>query len=230
MGSRVPLEEFYKLAPSEKEISLLYLGYSGILLRIGGKYLLFDPADMLKGVEGSLKELYAVFYTHGHYDHFHFDSAKRIYEATNAFFIAEESVYDEIRRFVPDNKRFLARAGEFRAGELNVSSIEGLHVGKIMLFRVSSEKWSLFHGGDSNYVSLPFQAEIAILPTGKPSPTASPQAALKMALDLKPRLVIAVHGSESQNKELQKLLSERMPDVKFFAPREMDPSIVSFRD
>ncbi len=229
MGSKVALEEFYGLTPSEKELSLLYLGYSGILIGIGGKYLLFDPADMLKGTEESLKELYAVFYTHSHYDHFHLDSAKRIFEETNAFFVAEESVYDEIREFVPNNKRFLARVGEFRVGELNVSVVEGLHVGKIMLYRISSDTWSLFHGGDSNYVSLPFGADIAILPTGRPSPTASPEAALKMALDLKPKVVIAVHGSDAQHKTLQKLLSERMPEVKFLAPEQGASLKLSFR-
>ncbi len=229
MGSKVPLDEFYGLSPSEKELSLLYLGYSGILVGIGGKYVLFDPADMLKGAEESLKKLDAVFYTHGHYDHFNLNSARGIFESTNAFFIAEESVYDEIREFVPDEKRFLARVGEFRVGTLNVSAVEGLHVGKIMLFRLSSDTWSLFHGGDSNYVPLPFEADIAILPTGKPSPTASPEAALKMALDLKPKIVIAVHGSDTQHKTLQKLLSERMPDVKFLAPEQMVPTKFSFK-
>ena len=229
MGAKSALDEFYGLKPSEKEMSLLYLGYSGVLVGMGGKYLLFDPADMLKGAEESLKELYAVFYTHGHYDHFHLDSAKRIFEVTNAFFVAEESVYDEIRGFVPNNRRFLARVGEFRVGELNVSVVEGLHIGRIMLFRLSSNAWSLFHGGDSNYVPLPFGADVAILPTGRPSPTASPEAALKMALDLKPKVVIAVHGSDAQHKTLQKLLSERMPNVKFLAPEQMSPTKLSFR-
>ncbi|HIE23588.1 MAG TPA: MBL fold metallo-hydrolase [Candidatus Korarchaeota archaeon] len=229
MGSKILLDDFYELKPAENELSLLYLGYSGILIGIGGKYLLFDPADMLKGLEESLKKLDAVFYTHSHYDHFHLDSARSIFEATKAFFVAEESVYDEIREFVPDDKRFLARVGEFRVGDLNVSAVEGLHVGKIILFRLSSETWSLFHGGDSNYVPLPFEADVAILPTGRPSPTASPEAALKMALDLKPKVVVAFHGSDAQHKTLQKLLSERMPNVKFFAPEQGTPSKLSFR-
>ncbi|RLG44117.1 MAG: hypothetical protein DRN92_08485, partial [Thermoproteota archaeon] len=76
---------------------------------------------------------------------------------------------------------------------------------------------------------LPFGADIAILPTGRPSPTASPEAALKMALDLKPKVVIAVHGSDAQHKALQKLLSERLPDVKFLAPEQMAPTKLSFK-
>lgn len=227
--AKVPLDEFYGLVSSENELSLLYLGYSGVLVGISGKYILLDPADMLRGVEESLKKLDIVLYTHGHYDHFHLDSAKSIFKATNAFFVAEESVYEEIRGFIPDEKRFLARVGEFRVGELNVKAVEGLHVGKIMLYRLSSNTWSLFHGGDSDYVPLRFEADVAFLPTGKPSPTASPEAALKMALDLKPKVVVAIHGSDAQHKTLQKLLSEKIPEVKFLAPEKMVPTKITFR-
>jgi len=55
----------------------------------------------------------------------------------------------------------------------------------------------LFHGGDSGYVSLKeYPSQVAIVPVGRMSPTASPENAFKMVADLKPDVAISMHGSE----------------------------------
>ena len=83
---------------------------------------------------------------------------------------------------------------------------------------------SIFHGGDSGFVPLKgLKADVAFLPTGEPSPTASPTDALKMALDLNPKLVVTIHGSKAQNKQFQSLAGKELPEAKVYIPERWKP-------
>jgi L-ascorbate metabolism protein UlaG (beta-lactamase superfamily) len=64
-------------------------------------------------------------------------------------------------------------------------------------------------------------AGLAFLPAGDPSPTASPDDALKMAQDLKPRVVVAIHGSEAQYRELAKKIKSALPGTEVIIPVPM---------
>ncbi|MFC1802877.1 MBL fold metallo-hydrolase [Thermoproteota archaeon] len=83
---------------------------------------------------------------------------------------------------------------------------------------------SIFHGGDSGYVSVKyFPSDLVFVPTGVPSPTASPRDALRMTLELKPKVAVAIHGSSAQNREFEKSVQEKMPKVNVIIPEQYTP-------
>ena len=80
---------------------------------------------------------------------------------------------------------------------------------------------SIFHAGDSSYVDMKkFPSDLVFLPTGNPSPTASPAKAMQMAADLKPQIAVTVHGSDGQNQEFTELMKEKMPKTKVMSPAQ----------
>ena len=106
-------------------------------------------------------------------------------------------------------------------GGLSITPIQGRHIGPIMLFPVKAGGVTLFHGGDSAHVPLgDFPADVAFLPAGRPSPTASPGDALSMALDVKPRAVVVMHASPGQSRELERDIRTRLPGTVVRIPAE----------
>ncbi len=116
---------------------------------------------------------------------------------------------------IPADKLITAVDGkDVQAGGLTVRGFVGKHVGPIMLFRVQLGSLRFFHGGDSAYVPIrDGQAELAFLPTGNPSPTASPDSAFKMAKDVKPKVALLMHGAEAQHAAFKKLAADFFPDM-----------------
>jgi L-ascorbate metabolism protein UlaG (beta-lactamase superfamily) len=111
-----------------------------------------------------------------------------------------------------------------------VTPVQGKHVGPIILFHIQVGNIGIFHGGDSAYVPLKnLKAGLAFLPAGDPSPTASPEDALKMALDLKPKIIVAVHGSDSQYQKLAAIAKTALPDASVIIPQTMKVNVVKVR-
>ncbi len=207
----------------ENEVAFQFLGYSGVIIRTTEGAVIIDPADRLRG-EG-LKALASaavnlVLFTHDHYDHFNHVSAVALFKATAAPILAERSVMNHLRNDIPAQKLLAAPIDQpFQSGNIKVQAVRGTHVGPILLYHIAIGKISIFHGGDSGYVPLAgLKADIAFLPTGEPSPTASPEQAFRLALELKPKVIIAIHGSGRQSKELERLIQEKLPDAKVIVP------------
>ena len=72
-------------------------------------------------------------------------------------------------------------------------------------------------------------SDLAFLPTGTPSPTASPEYALKMALELKPSVAVTIHGSADQSREFEAKMKEKMPKTVVIIPEPNIPKIVSLK-
>ena len=219
------VREFYETSLGEREFLILFINNSAVLVRSNGYVLLFDPSTYLDRAISELKRLNILFYTHEHYDHFNLDSTLKIYEATTCIVFAEPQVYDALEEYLPSRSLVKAKPGlKARIKDLRVRCIEGKHVGPIVLYYLKIGDVTLFHGADSAYVPLSGYKDttIAFLPTGKPSPTASPENALKMAQDLNPKYVIAFHGSPSDHEKFKKLMEEKMPQVKLYIPNPGD--------
>ncbi len=122
-------------------------------------------------------------------------------------------------------------AGQSRSiGELVITPIRGKHVGPIILFHIQAGNIGVFHGGDSSYVPLKnLKAGLAFLPAGDPSPTASPEDALKMALDLRPTVIAAMHGSDRQYQQLVAKAKTALPDASMIIPQTMKVNVVRIR-
>jgi L-ascorbate metabolism protein UlaG (beta-lactamase superfamily) len=211
------LRQLYESRLNQGELSILYLGYSGVVLRTQSKVFAFDPANLIGQKEvGQLKKLDAIFYSHGHGDHFSKDHAILLSSKTGAYVVAEASLTSSLKGAISNDKLVMAKAGEKREFDgFKLTSIEGIHRGPIILFLVEAEGISTFHGGDSAYVQLgKFKADIALVPTGSPSPTASPRDAFRMILDLKPKVALAFHGSTTQHSEFVSLVEKDLSHVK----------------
>jgi len=212
------LGEFYKAEIGDRELLFSFYGYSAVALRAKDKVVMFDIADLLKPSE--VKRLDALFFTHSHYDHFNEKITVEVGKRTGAWVIAEGSVYSSLRGKLPEGKLMEAREGmEGSANDIFFKCVKGLHIGEIILYQVKIGDIYVFHGGDSGYVNLKgLRADVAFLPVGDPSPTASPSNALKMVEDLRPKVVVPIHGTPKQCSELEELVKERYPQMAVIIP------------
>ncbi|MFQ6077275.1 MAG: MBL fold metallo-hydrolase [Candidatus Bathyarchaeia archaeon] len=214
----------------ENEVAFMYMGYSGILMRMGTRTVAFDTANLLRGREVSaLQGLDLLIFTHGHGDHFRRGEALEIFKATKTHILAEPGVARELGGKIPVDKLTSAEPGKtYTIGDIGVTTIRGIHRGPINLYLVKLGELAIFHGGDSGYVPLKdYRADLAFLPTGSPSPTASPEHASMMASDLKPRVVVAIHGSAAQNEELRRRIKGEMPGTSVVIPELYTPKRIT---
>jgi L-ascorbate metabolism protein UlaG (beta-lactamase superfamily) len=228
------LEKLYAAPLAGQDAAVMFLSFSAVLVRTAEGTVAVDPSNLLTAGDIAILKrngLKAVLYTHGHGDHLDAATAKALVRETGAVVVAEPAVAASLKAVLPADKLVAAVDGkDVQAAGLTVRGFAGKHVGPIMLYRVQWGPVSFFHGGDSDYVPLPGgRADLAILPTGAPSPTASPEAALKMALDVKPRAAVLVHGSEAQNAAFKKLAAARLPEMKVIAPAHFAVVTVSLR-
>jgi len=230
-GSRADsIREFYAMDLDSDEAVLLYLGYSGVVLRTKAGVVAFDVADLLSGDEiRALESLDLLLFTHGHGDHYKSRETLEILSETGADIVAEPSLARELRGVVPTEKLTSAEPGKaYGIGEYEIKTVRGIHRGPINLYQVKMGEHTVFHGGDSGYVPLKgHESDLALLPTGRPSPTASPGDALRMALDLRPKAVVAIHGSSAQSKEFEEGVKEKMVGTAVLIPEPYRPEKVS---
>lgn len=225
-GKGEVVQRFYEMIVNTGEISVLYLGLSGLMIRTYNKSVAFDIADLL-GRDGlsKIKNLDLLIYTHSHYDHYNLRHCLDVFERTNTRIIAESSIIRELKGRIPSENLIEANVGQkINVNKINIYVIEGKHVGPITLFLLELDDLKIFHGGDSGYTPLKgFTAEIAFVPTGHPSPTASPSDALKMIKDLQPKIVVPIHGAESEHDQLERLLEKEYPDIRVVRIEEFNP-------
>ena len=200
---------------------VIYLGASGILARTSKQSVLIDAAGFLKDDEtAALKEVNLLLFTHSHMDHFSAGKTLKLFKKTGAPVLAEAKVANKLKGSIPSEKLTSATSGQTYAyGDLTVKAVQGVHRGPIMLFQIKMGNLLMFHAGDSGYVPLKdYQSQLAFLPTGGMSPTASPENAFKMAAELKPKVVVVMHGSKGQHKKFENILKEKMPQTKVIIP------------
>lgn len=215
-GKAGDIRELFTSSLAENEVAFMFLGYSGVVVRTSKRTIIIDPADLLKAEDlKALKEkgVDLVLITHSHGDHYSPRETLNIFKETGAPVLAERAVALGLEGKIPAGKLISGSPGKtYTFGEITVNVIQGRHVGPINLYQIKVGGLSIFHGGDSGYVSLKnYLSDLAFLPTGDPSPTASPQGAFNMTSDLKPGVVVAIHGSSGQSKELERKIKEAMP-------------------
>jgi len=230
------IETLFSAKLGENDVAYMSLAFSGVIVRTTAGVVIIDPADLLIDADIAgldRHKIDAVIYTHGHGDHFNAAAARNLFDKTGAPIIAEPSVAKRLggEEGIPAEKILVpARGQSVKAGAAVVRSVAGKHVGPIQLFQIKLGAVIIFHGGDSAYVPVAdFRAQIAFLPTGQPSPNASPQDALRMALDLKPEVVVLMHGSDAQNADFEKLAEARLPGVTVEIPKPYKVKVVHLK-
>jgi L-ascorbate metabolism protein UlaG (beta-lactamase superfamily) len=217
------LEDLFSVKLQDKEVAFIYLGYSAFIMRVADVTILIDPASQLKTDEIEFlktKGVDFVLYTHTHFDHYNQGKALDIFAAGEPYIAAGPEVANTLTGKIPEGKLILLTPGKpQKIDGVTLDAVRGSHIGPITLFQIQVGDVSIFHGGDSSYVDMKkYPSELAFLPTGDPSPTASPAKALQMAADLKPQIAVTMHGSDGQNQEFQKLMQAKMPKTKVMSP------------
>lgn len=217
------IREFLSQPLEKDEIAFLYLRYAGVVLRIEDKVAAFDIANLLGNSEiAALSRLVLLAYTHSHTDHYNRARARRILKETGAHIVAQKQVAEDLKGGAHLERLTVAEHRKsIRVGGFEVVAIDGVHPRPISIYRIKKGRFSVFHGGDSGYCPVKdYPAKLAFLPTGLPSPSCSPESALKFTLDLKPRVAVAMHGKLAQMNKFKTLVKKELPDTTVIIPEK----------
>lgn len=219
-----PISELIALSLKKDDIAFIYFGWAGILLKAKQRIVAFDLCEYIltkKNVE-KITTLDLQLNSHIHGDHYDLESTKQFFQQTGAKIIVNPQIFKELKNEVPNEVLFSAIPNKpIIIGDFIVNSIEGIHPSPISVFHVKWNDLSVFHGGDSDYVPLKnYQADLAFIPTGSPSPSCSPEKGLKMALDTKPMIAVATHGTKAQMEKFQSLVVQELPDTEVVIPEK----------
>jgi L-ascorbate metabolism protein UlaG (beta-lactamase superfamily) len=207
---------------AEDELAFIYLGYAGILLRCKDRVLAFDVGkeSIRPGEIEALERLDIQFYSHIHWDHWDAQVTRELLERTGAQIVAEPQIVQKMRGQVPPDVLKAATPGErLTIDGLEIASIVGIHPSPIVVFHVKCDGLEVFFGADSGYVPLgDYAADVAFIPAGSPSPSCSPEKALKMACDVRPQVAVAMHGNLGQLQEFRRLVERELPGTRVITP------------
>ncbi|MFX0062340.1 MAG: MBL fold metallo-hydrolase [Candidatus Hermodarchaeota archaeon] len=227
------IRRLFEMSLEAKEIAFIYMRYSAVILRtqkatIGidlGKYILKKEVQAIENLD-------LLLHTHGHHDHFDSQTTKDIFDLTGTNVVVEPSIAENLQEIIPSDKLFSAHQDKrLQIDDFEINTVEGVHPCPISLYRIIYDQFDVFHGGDSGYIPLKeYPANLAFLPIGTPSPSCSPEIALKMAQDLNSKMVIAVHGTKNQCKKFEELAKKKMSELKVIIPNPYESLKCSWKE
>ena len=233
-SSFADVNTFFGLPCAESELKFVFFNQSTVIIKVANKTILIDPAsnirkETIENLESNGLDL--LMFTHDHYDHYEYNAAMNIYNATGAHIIADSFVASNLKKHIPKEKLTVSsKKGHYVLDGIEVTAIKGKHIGPIYLYHIKIGDIRIFHGGDSSYVSLKkFPSDVAFVPTGEPSPTCSPKKAFKMARDMKPQVAVAIHGSPSQHMKFKKKMEAELAATSVIIPNYFEPVTITLK-
>ena len=216
-------KELYYLNLNEKQLAFVWLGYSGIILRLSNMTLLFDISDFLNDQQiQELREPIIILYTHIHDDHFHLRTTLKISETKDTIIITCPQVYNELKEFLPTRSlKVLQPRKGIRIGDIKVFALKGNHDCEHYIYYVIYDNVKILHLGSSGYVPLSkIKSDIIYVPVGQPSSSASPEDALRITRDIQPKYSIPMHGSDKEISEYIDLVEKENIPTKIIKPEK----------
>ncbi len=204
------------------ELAIMWLGNhqkgegpasAGFLLRTSNHAIAIDPSSLLLDDIDSLDRLDAIFITHDHGDHFDPDTTIAMQTKTDSFVIADPTSTSMLSGKIPEDKLIQIEPNEqMTISEITVDAFAAEHppTATPLIYIIEFAGFRIFHGSDSGFVedlkNIESRVHVAMVPTGDPSPTASPQAAFEMTKATNPYVVIPMHGNPQQTQEFSNLI------------------------
>jgi len=226
--------KFGEMQIGKGEVGMLFLGDSAFVLKTINHAIIVDPAAKVSpDAVRALGKVNAILITHEHSDHFAASATLEVYRASDAVVVANKGAYESLKVSIQRTDKLI----ELEPGE--TTAIDGIIVEAIasnhsglspVMYVISMDNITILHASDSGFSpSLEKYAgkiDIALLPTGSPSPTASPSQAFKMTATLRPKKVIPMHGSSAEYSEFRRLLANS-PGVSLVEVPEHNPQKLS---
>jgi len=210
------------------EAAFIFCKISALAVKTCRHGFLIDPAGYfsLEDVR-ALGEVDAILITHEHSDHFDASSTVKMQEATSAIIVCNPGVYAELKSRVAAEKLLLLepdKTADVKGAK--ITAIQSVHPGKKpIILIVEVDEVSFLHGSDSGYTSTiqryQSRANVAFVPVGRPSPTASVGDAIKIVKALGCGTAVPIHGSEEEASRFQERLQKESPDVRVIVPESL---------
>jgi L-ascorbate metabolism protein UlaG (beta-lactamase superfamily) len=235
-SSTAPFEEFTSMHVNEGEVGIMFLGTSAFIIKTSHHTVVIDPATKIpKDAVASLGIVDAILITHEHSDHFDASSTFDLHHASEAVVIANEGAYKSLEGLIHRaEKLILLLPGETaKTDGIVISAIASNHSGiSPLMYVISMDGLTILHGSDSGFepglLDYEGKIDIALLPTGGGSPTASPSQAFKMAEAVMPKIVIPMHGTSAEYAEFGSLLTS-LQGIEFVEVQAQSPQVISVR-
>ncbi len=206
-------------------------GYAsaGFLIKTSNHIIAIDPSSLLFDDIDSLDRLDAIFITHNHWDHFDPDTTIAMQTKTGSFVIADPTSASMLSGKIPEDKLIVIESNEqMTISEITVDAFAAEHPTETpLIYVIEFDGFRIFHGSDSGFVedlkNIESRVHVAMVPTGDPSPTASPQVAFEMTKATNPYVVIPMHGNPQQMQEFSNLVegSDLQTTVTIPSPLEI---------
>ena len=233
------LSSFYEIDSKQGEIAIMWLGNhqkgslegyasAGFVIKTSQNIIVIDPSDLLSDDLDSLEKVDAILITHDHGDHFNMDSTIMMQKKTGAYVVANPPAFsvlseqissDKLVKMLPNNVNTL--------DGISITAFLGEHPSEMpLLYVIEVDGFRIFDGSDSAYVDvlkyMDSEVHIALVPTGDPSPSASPTDAFEMTKATKPYVVIPMHGSPEQMQRFAEMLEDSELETNVIIPKPLE--------
>jgi len=239
------LSSFFSMDVEKDEIAIMWLGNhqreslagyasAGFVIKTFDNIIVIDSSSLLSNDIDSLQKIDAIFITHDHGDHFNPDSTIQIQKKTGAVVVANPASFSMLTENISSDKLLQILPGEeITFSGFNVHAISAKHpVENPLLYIIDFDGFRIFHGSDSGFVQelneIKTQVDVALVPTGDPSPSASPTDAYDMTEALQASVVIPMHGNPAQMQNFASLIQESGLLTQVIIPKPLEvisPSI-----
>jgi len=229
-SSLAPFTKIGYMQLSDREVEIMFLGTSAFILKTSHHTIVIDPATMIPNdALASLGKIDAILITHEHDDHFDASATFDLHHASEGVVVANEGAYQSLAGLIHRAEKLilLRPGGETKMDGIVVTAIAANHSGlSPLMYVISMDNLTVLHGSDSGFEpaleEYRGKIDIALLPTGGGSPTASASQAFKMAGAVLPKIVIPMHGTSTDYGELKSLLTD-LPGIDFVEIQPLDP-------
>ena len=233
------LSSFFSMDVERGEIAIMWLGNhqrgslegyasAGFVIKTFDNIILIDSSSLLSNDIDSLQKIDVIFITHDHGDHFNPDSTIQIQKKTGAIVVANPASFSMLTENISSDKLLQILPGEeITFSGFNVHAIPAEHpVENPLLYIIDFDGFRIFHGSDSGFVQelneIKTPVDVAFVPTGDPSPSASPTNAHDMTEALQATVVIPMHGNPTQMQNFAGLIQESGLLTKVIIPKALE--------